>query len=98
MMTYRQQQLFEQFRESTHANEHLNAEEGIIVGLTAAMALDCKPCLRYYISLAKRAGISEGKVSEVLAKVMVVSANKKRLSANDAMHRCFGKEMPEDVP
>lgn len=87
MLTTRQQELFEQFRDSTHANEHLDAGEGILVGLTAAMALDCPQCISYYLSQAKKSGISEGKVSEVVAKVMVVSANQKRLQTEEALNR-----------
>ena len=72
--------------ESTHANEHLDPAEGILVGLTAAIALNCQPCIRYYQSQAKKAGISEGKVSEVLAKILAVSANKKRLQTEGAVN------------
>jgi len=73
--------------ESTHANEHLDAGEGILVGLTAAIALNCRPCIRYYQSQAKKAGISEGKVSEVVAKIMAVSANQKRLQTEEVLNR-----------
>ena len=73
--------------ESTHANEHLDAGEGILVGLTAAIALNCQPCIRYYLSQAKKAGISEGKVSEVVAKIMAVSANQKRLQTEEVLNR-----------
>ena len=69
--------------EPAQANEHLDAAEGILVGLTAAIALDCQPCIRYYRSWAEKAGISEGKVSEVVAKIMAVSANKKRLQTEE---------------
>jgi alkylhydroperoxidase/carboxymuconolactone decarboxylase family protein YurZ len=73
--------------ESIHANEHLDAAEGILVGLTAAIALNCRPCIRYYQSRAEKAGISEGKVSEVVAKIMAVSANKKRLQTEEVLNR-----------
>jgi len=49
------------------------------VGLSAAMALNCAPCQQYYVRAAKAAGISSGEISEVLAKVMAVSAGQKRL-------------------
>ena len=73
--------------ESTRANDHLDAGEGILVGLTAAIALNCQPCIRYYLSQAKKAGISEGKVSEVVAKIMAVSANQKRLQTEEVLNR-----------
>ena len=73
--------------ESTHANEHLDAGEGILVGLSAAIALNCQPCICYYQSQAKKAGISEGAVSEVVAKIMAVSANQKRLQTEEVLNR-----------
>lgn len=97
MLTSRQHELFEQFRDSTHANEHLDAGEGILVGLTAAMALDCQQCIRYYLSQAKKAGISEGKVSEVVAKVMAVSANQKRLQTEEVLGSYFEKTLIGEI-
>ena len=63
------------------------AIKGILVGLTAAITLNCQSCLRYYKSRAEKAGISEGKVSEVVAKIMAVSANKKRLQTEEVWNR-----------
>ena len=83
MLTARQLRLFEEFRDSTHENEHLNASEAILVGLPAAMAMNCRSCIHYYLKMAKEAGISQGKVSEIIAKVMVVSANQKRLQVEN---------------
>lgn len=87
MLTRRQQNLFEQFRDSTHANEHLGNREEILVGLTAAIALNCEPCIRYYMLQAKKMEISQGEMSEVVAKVMAVSANQKRLQAEEVFKR-----------
>ncbi len=81
--------------ESTHSNEHLGNEEGILVGLTAAIALNCQLCIRYYQSQAKKAGISEGKVSEVVAKIMAVSANKKRLQTGEILN-CYKDQSEEE--
>ena len=97
MLTERQQTVFEQCRESTHNNEHLSNREEILVGLAAAIALDCDHCVRYYVFKAKKAGIDKSTVSEILAKVMVVSANKKRLRADEVLSHCFGKTLTEDI-
>lgn len=78
MLTKRQQELYDSFYESTHNNECLDQKTEVLVGLSAAMAMNCAPCVRYYLQQAKQAGISQGEISEVLAKVMAVAAGQKR--------------------
>jgi len=79
MLTKRQYELYNSFYESTHNNEYLDQRTEIVVGLSAAMAMNCAPCTRYYLEQAKNAKISKGELSEVLAKVMAVAAGQKRL-------------------
>lgn len=79
MLTKRQYELYNSFYESTHNNEYLDQRTEILVGLSAAMAMNCAPCTRYYLEQAKNAKISKGELSEVLAKVMAVAAGQKRL-------------------
>ena len=79
MLTKRQQELYDSFYESTHKNETLDQRTEILVGLSAAMAMNCEPCTRYYLEQAKKAKISKAEISEVLAKVMAVAAGQKRL-------------------
>lgn len=79
MLTKRQQELYDSFYESTHKNEYLDQKTELLVGLSAAMAMNCAPCVGYYLQQAKQAGISKGEISEVLAKVMAVAAGQKRL-------------------
>jgi len=81
MLHGKQRESFEQFRSSTHLNDHLDGREETLVGLTAAIALNCQPCIRYYWKKAMDSGISENEISELLAKVMAVSANQKRFQA-----------------
>ncbi len=83
MLTERQQSLYNSFYESTHKNEYLDQKTEILVGLSAAMAMNCAPCTRYYLKQAKKAKISKGEVSEVLAKVMAVAAGQKRLQMQE---------------
>ncbi len=79
MLTKKQQALYDAFYESTHANDYLNQKTEVLVGLAAAMAMNCVPCVRYYLKQAKNADVSKGEIAEVLAKVMAVAAGQKRL-------------------
>ena len=83
MLTKRQQELYNSFYESTHNNEYLDQKTEVLVGLSAAMAMNCAPCARYYLEQAKKAAISKGEISEVLAKVMAVAAGQKRLQMEE---------------
>ena len=79
MLTKRQKDLYDSFYESTHQNEYLDQKTEVLVGLSAAMAMNCAPCTKYYLEQAKKEKISKGEISEVLAKVMAVAAGQKRL-------------------
>lgn len=83
MLTRRQQELYDSFYESTHNNEYLDQKTEVLVGLSAAMAMNCAPCVRYYLKQAKKTDISRGEISEVLAKVMAVAAGQKRLQMKE---------------
>lgn len=85
MLTKRQQELYNSFYDSTHNNEYLEQKTEILVGLSAAMAMNCAPCVRYYLQQAKQAGVSKGEISEVLAKVMAVAAGQKRLQMEEVL-------------
>ena len=87
MLTKRQQALYDSFYESTHKNEFLDQKTETLVGLSAAMAMNCEPCTRYYLEQAKKAKIPKGELSEVLAKVMAVAAGQKRLQMLDVIDR-----------
>lgn len=87
MLSKNQQKLYDVFYNSTHHNEHLNQKTEILVGLSAAIAMDCTPCTRYYLEQAKKAEISKGEISEVLAKVMAVAAGQKRLQTLEAFEK-----------
>mgnify|MGYP000616261126 CR=1 FL=1 len=84
MLTERQQQLYEEFYSSTHENEFLDRKTEVLVGLAAAIALNCNPCTRYYLRKAKETELSEGEIKEVVAKVMAVSAGQKKLQFQES--------------
>ena len=81
ILTKNQHDLYDSFYESTHHNEHLDNKTEILVGLSAALAMNCEPCTNYYLKIAKKANITKGEISEVIAKVMAVAAGQKRLQA-----------------
>ena len=85
ILTDKQQELYDSFYESTHDNEHIDTNTEILVGLSAALAINCAPCASYYLKMAKKANITKGEISEVLAKVMAVSAGQKRLQAQEVI-------------
>ena len=87
LLTKRQQQLYETFYDSTHNNEYLDNKTEVLVGLSAAIAMNCAPCTRYYLDKAKKEKILKGEVSEVLAKVMAVAAGQTRLQMEELIHR-----------
>ena len=85
MLTRRQQELYDAFYESTHENEYLDRKTEVLIGLSAALAMNCSPCTSYYLQQARKAEISKGEISEVLAKVMAVAAGQKRLQMKEVL-------------
>ena len=85
ILTDKQQELYDSFYESTHNNDYLDTKTEILVGLSAALAMNCSPCTNYYLKVAKKEKITKGEISEVLAKVMVVAAGQKRLQAEEVI-------------
>ena len=85
ILTKKQQDLYNSFYESTHNNEHIDTKTEILIGLSAALAMNCSPCTSYYLKEAKKENITKGEISEVLAKVMAVSAGQKRLQAQEVL-------------
>jgi len=85
MLTKQHQQPYDAFDQTTHQTEFLEQKTELLVGLAAAMAMNCQPCSGYYLKQAKKAQVSQGEVAEVLAKVMAVAAGQKRLQAQQAL-------------
>lgn len=85
MLTEEHQRKYDSFYESTHNNEFLDTKTEVLVGLSAAIAMNCAPCAAYYLKQAKQTKISKGEVSEVVAKVMAVAAGQKRLQVQEVI-------------
>jgi len=84
-MLGKHQRGYEAFYHSTHENQHLDTKTELLVGLAAAMAMNCSPCTRYYLLESKKAGITKGEISDVTAKVMAVSAGQKKLQMQETL-------------
>ncbi len=59
----------------------------ILIGLAAAIAIDCEPCAESYLAKCKESGISDAEISDVLAKVMAVSAGKNKIKFSRLIDR-----------
>jgi alkylhydroperoxidase/carboxymuconolactone decarboxylase family protein YurZ len=81
ILTTKQHELYDSFCESIHHNDHLDSETELLVGLSAELAMKCEPCIHYYSGKANASNITRGEISEVITKVMAVSAGQKRLQA-----------------
>ncbi len=87
MLNIHQRKLYDAFYESTHENDILDKKTELLVGLAAAMAMDCEPCTEYYLDNAQKSGINKDEVSAVLAKVMAVAAGQKRLQTQNVINK-----------
>jgi len=67
------------FYASTTKGAVLDQRTMILIGLAAAIATDCEPCVESYLNMCKGAGISDAEIADVLAKVMAVSAGKNKI-------------------
>lgn len=85
ILTPKQQKLYDSFYESTHNNQYIDTNTEILVGLSAALAINCSPCTCFYLKKARQENISRGVISEVLAKVMAVAAGQKRLQVQEIL-------------
>lgn len=85
MLNEKQRSSYDTFYESTHQNDFLDQKTEVLVGLAAAIAMNCEPCTNYYLNLAKTIGVKRGELSEVLAKVMAVAAGQKRLQTQQVI-------------
>ncbi|RJG42781.1 carboxymuconolactone decarboxylase family protein [Motilimonas pumila] len=86
-MLGKHQKAYDAFYQSTHENAFLDRKTEVLVGLAAAMAVNCAPCTRYYLLEAKNAGISKGEIGDVTAKVMAVSAGQNKLQMQEVLSK-----------
>ena len=87
MLKDNQEKLFDAFYQSTIDNAYLDTRTEILVGLASAISLNCYPCMKYYFTRAKEFKIKNVEISEVVAKVMAVSAAQKRIQSEEVIKK-----------
>ena len=87
ILTDKHNSAYNRFYESTHCNDFLDTKTEILIGLSAAISMNCKPCTNYYLLKAKEVGIVHGEIKEVLAKVMAVAAGQKKLQTQTILNK-----------
>ena len=87
LLTDIQQKLYDSFYESKQSNEHIDTKTELLVGLAAALAMNCNPCTSHYLQATKKADISKCEISEVLAKAMAVASGQKRLQTQEVIKK-----------
>lgn len=85
-LTNEQRKLYDAFYESTHDDGVLDSKTELLVGLSAAMAMNCEPCTAYYVRKCKEHNVKKREMQSVLAKVMAVAAGQKRLQAEKVLN------------
>ena len=75
------------FYGSTSRGAVLDERTMVLIGLAAAMAVDCEPCTEAYLAKCKEHGISDAEIADVLAKVMAVSAGKRKIKFSRTFDR-----------
>lgn len=78
-LSAKQNKLYSEFYDSTHDDGVLDAKTLLLVGLSAAIGMNCQPCTAYYMKMCKDSGISRCEIQSVLAKVMAIAAGQKRI-------------------
>jgi alkylhydroperoxidase/carboxymuconolactone decarboxylase family protein YurZ len=75
------------FYASTTKGSVLDERTMILIALATAIAVDCEPCAEHYLKNCKEIGITDAEVSDVLAKVMAVSAGKQKIKFSRVVDR-----------
>ena len=75
------------FYASTNKGGVLDERTMVLIGLAAAIAVDCEPCAEAYLAKCNGHGISDAEIADVLAKVMAVSADKRNIKFSRTLER-----------
>jgi AhpD family alkylhydroperoxidase len=67
------------FYASTKKGAVLDERTMALIGLAASIAVDCEPCAEAYLSECREHSVSDAEIADVLAKVMAVSAGKRKI-------------------
>jgi AhpD family alkylhydroperoxidase len=75
------------FYASTKKGTVLDERTMSLIGLAASIAFDCEPCTEGYLAQCDGHGVSDAEIADVLAKVMAVSAGKKKVQLSRTLDR-----------
>lgn len=81
----KQDELYKAFYNSTIEDDVLDSKTELLVGLSAAISLNCAPCTAVYLKRCKAQGVTKSEIQSVLAKVMAVAAGRKRLQTQHVL-------------
>ena len=87
MLNARHADSWSAFYGGTSKGAVLDERTMVLIGLAAAIAVDCEPCAEAYLAKCNEHGVSDAEISDVLAKVMAVSAGKKKISFSRTFDR-----------
>lgn len=85
MLNSRHSGTWSSFYASTAKGSVLDERTMSLIGLAAAIACDCEPCVESYLTKCNEVGITDVEISDVLAKVMAVSAGKNKVKFSRVM-------------
>ena len=75
------------FYASASSGTVLDERTMVLIGLAASIAVDCEPCAEAYLSKCNEHAISDAEIADVLAKVMAVSAGKRKSTFSHTLKR-----------
>lgn len=79
-----------EFYASTASGAALDERTMVLIGLAASIAVDCEPCAEAYLAECKKHSITEIEIADVLAKVMAVSAGKRKIKLSRSLEKMKG--------
>ena len=83
-----QRKAFGEFYKTARHNDVLDNKTTLMLHLAASMAVDCAPCMDYYLGQVDEAGLSPDEISAVESIVMAVSAGRVRAQFHAVRSSC----------
>jgi alkylhydroperoxidase/carboxymuconolactone decarboxylase family protein YurZ len=87
MLNLQHSDAWSSFYASTTTGSVLDERTMLLIGLTAAIAISCEPCVESYLAKCKEIDIPDAAIADVLAKVMAVSAGKNKIQFSRIISR-----------
>ena len=81
-----------EFYASTGSGAALDERIMVLIGLAASIAVDCEPCTEAYLAECRKHSVSDIEIADVLAKVMAVSAGKRKIKLSRILEKTKGHQ------